>query len=63
MLVTEQYKLVQYSGGEHAEQLYDLREDPGETRNHARLAENKPVLEQLRVALDAERAVHGSLVL
>jgi choline-sulfatase len=63
MLVTEDWKLVQYSGGLNAEQLYDLRSDPGETRNHAEVAGNGVVLGRLRAALDAERATHAALVL
>ena len=63
MLVTQDWKLVQYSGGANAEQLYDLRKDPGETRNHAKVAGNGAVLRRLRTALDAERATHAALVL
>ena len=63
MLVTQDWKLVQYSGGENAEQLYNLRTDPGETRNHAKVAGNGAVLRRLRTALDAERATHAALVL
>lgn len=33
MLRTERYKYIVYSEGDHREQLFDLRADPGETRN------------------------------
>lgn len=61
MLVTERWKLVQYDGGADAEQLFDLKEDPGETHNH--VGGNELVLAELREALDMERAAHTALVL
>ena len=47
-LVTGRYKYARYDGGANAEQLYDLQEDPYETRNFARDQDKQEVLEEHR---------------
>lgn len=63
MIATREWKYVRYDEGAHAEQLYDLARDPGETRNHASRPENAAVLEDLRARLAAEQTAHGALTL
>lgn len=63
MLVERAWKYVRYDGGRHAEQLYDLAGDPGETRNHAQDPARRDVLDRLRAGLDAEMAAHAALAL
>lgn len=54
MVVTERYKYVMHHHGERAEQLYDLKKDPGETRNFAHDSDQQAALNRHR-ALFAER--------
>jgi len=61
MVVTAAWKYVRYDGGAHAEQLYDLVNDPGETRNHAADPRHAGTLDNLRVLLQAEQAAHAAL--
>jgi len=63
MLATRDWKYVRYDGGAHAEQLYDLVRDPGETRNAAGDPAHAGVLADLRARLDAEMAEHAALAL
>lgn len=58
MLVTPRWKFVRYDRGEHAEQLYDLATDPGETRNavHDRPA----IAAELRERLTAQERLHAA---
>ena len=63
MIVTAAWKYVRYDGGAHAEQLYDLVKDPGETRNHAGDPANTATLADLRRRLDAEMAAHAAVAL
>ncbi|MBN8527355.1 MAG: sulfatase-like hydrolase/transferase [Planctomycetes bacterium] len=63
MVATRRWKYVRYDGGAHAEQLYDLERDPGETRNHAGDPANAAVLADLRLLLDAEIAAHAALAI
>ncbi|MCX7015010.1 MAG: sulfatase-like hydrolase/transferase [Candidatus Sumerlaeota bacterium] len=44
MIVTDRYKYIVYSQGERREQLFDLREDPGETRNLVASADRQAVV-------------------
>jgi arylsulfatase A-like enzyme len=48
MVVTERYKYLRCDDGANAEQLYDLRADPYETRNVVDDPANRAILEQLR---------------
>jgi arylsulfatase A-like enzyme len=63
MLVTHDWKYLRYDGGANAEQLYDLRKDPGETRNHVANPANAEVLTMLRKDLDRSIAEHAALAL
>jgi len=63
MVATPAWKYVRYDGGRHAEQLYDLVHDPGETRNHAADPAHAAVLATLRDRLDAEMAAHAALAI
>jgi choline-sulfatase len=63
MIVTHDWKYLSYDGGANAEQLYDLRNDPGETRNFAGEAKHAQVLATLRAELAQEKAVHAKLAL
>ncbi|MEK7413330.1 MAG: sulfatase-like hydrolase/transferase, partial [Planctomycetota bacterium] len=63
MIVERTWKYVRYNSGANAEQLYDLANDPGETRNHASNPVNAAVLQRLRLALAAEIAAHEGLAL
>ncbi len=47
-LITKRYKYVVYSWGRYREQLFDLGNDPGETRNLAVEEALDPVLEEMR---------------
>jgi arylsulfatase A-like enzyme len=47
-IVTERYKYALHHAGANSEQLFDLREDPYETRNFAGLPERKRALEEHR---------------
>jgi choline-sulfatase len=53
MLVTERHKYNVFATGARREQLFDLQEDPGETRNLASSAAYAPVLASLRQRLQA----------
>jgi len=55
MVRTDRYKYALYDEGENREQLYDLREDPHETRNAAGDAGKGPVLEEHRRLLQRVR--------
>ncbi len=48
MIVTDNFKYKVYDAGEHREQLIDLRNDPGETRNAASDPDLSKVLEEHR---------------
>ena len=48
VLVTSRYKYARYDSGANAEQLYDLQEDPYETRNFAHDPDKQDVLETHR---------------
>jgi choline-sulfatase len=61
MLVTRDWKYVRYSRGANAEQLYDLRRDPGETRNH--LSDHPAIAADLRQRLEDETRTHTALAL
>lgn len=61
MFVTDRWKYVKYTRGAHAEQLYDLLLDPGETRNHA--ASHPAVVSAMATRLTEERAAHAALAL
>lgn len=50
-LITDRYKYTVYSWGHWREQLHDLREDPGETRNLAVEERYDPVREEMRERL------------
>ena len=63
MIVNDTWKYVRYTEGANAEQLYDLTNDPGETRNHAGDPANAAVLAALRARLDEEIAAHAALAL
>ena len=63
MIVTQAWKYVRYDEGAHAEQLYDLVRDPGETRNHAGDSVHAEILVELRRRLDAEMAAHAAVAL
>ena len=60
MLVEQSWKYVRYDSGAHAEQLYDLYTDPGESRNHAHDAANVGVLARLSQDLDDEITAHAT---
>ena len=45
---TQRYKYIAFSHGQNNEQLFDLQNDPGETKNLAGEAEMKTVLERHR---------------
>ena len=51
MVRTERYKYIQYSYGQRNEQLFDLKKDPGETRNLAYLPWKRKVVETHRAHL------------
>jgi len=51
-IISDEFKYVLYEQGTHREQLYDLRTDPGETRNAAHDKVNHDVLKQLRKAFE-----------
>jgi arylsulfatase A-like enzyme len=51
MLRTARYKYVAFSRGRDPEMLFDLREDPGETRNLARDPARRGELERHRASL------------
>jgi arylsulfatase A-like enzyme len=59
MLRTDRYKYVVYNWGARPEQLYDLLEDPGESRNLAREAAGQALLAQHRAMLRAELSQTG----
>jgi hypothetical protein len=63
MLCTRDWKYVRYDRGAHAEQLYDLQRDPGETRNAIADPAAERVLPELRRRLDMEMAAHAALAL
>lgn len=63
MVCTQRWKYVRYDHGTHAEQLYDLDRDPGETRNHAGDPDHATVLAALRGRLEANQAEHAGLAL
>lgn len=63
MMATRRWKYVRYDSGLHAEQLYDLVRDPGETRNHAGEQENATILERMRLRLDSEITAHAALAI
>jgi len=54
-IVTDRYKYALYDDGTNREQLYDLNEDPGETRNAADDSETEDVVEELH-----DRLIDGS---
>ena len=47
-VVSDGFKYVLYDEGVHREQLYDLRADPGETRNAARDDAGRDTLARMR---------------
>lgn len=51
-IISGAFKYVLYERGAHREQLYDLRADPGETRNAAHDAVNLDVLKRMREAFE-----------
>jgi arylsulfatase A-like enzyme len=51
MLRTLRHKYVAYNGGDRPEQLFDLKTDPGETRNLALAEPDSPLLKQCRAQL------------
>ena len=51
MLRTRRFKYMAYSRGANPEQLFDLENDPGETRNLARNAAWRAELERHRALL------------
>ncbi|MCW8129765.1 MAG: sulfatase-like hydrolase/transferase [Planctomycetota bacterium] len=63
MLCAGDWKYVRYDEGPHAEQLYDLKKDPGETRNAAQDPAAAEILPRLRKRLDEEMALHAGLAL
>ncbi|HHH76642.1 MAG TPA: DUF4976 domain-containing protein, partial [Phycisphaerae bacterium] len=44
MIVTEDYKYMLFDNGENCEQLYDLKNDPGETKNNAAEPANESIV-------------------
>lgn len=44
MIITHDYKYAKFDMGHNNEQLYDLKNDPGETKNSALISGNKDVL-------------------
>lgn len=63
MVCTHDWKYVRYGDGPHAEHLYDLKNDPGETRNALGDSAASPILPGLRKRLDEEMAAHAALAL
>ncbi|MFW5856939.1 MAG: sulfatase, partial [Planctomycetota bacterium] len=59
-ILTERWQLTRYDRGAHAEQLYDLQADPGQTRNHAADPANGQVLADLRRRLAEREASAGA---
>jgi len=57
MVAARDWKYVRYDSGAHAEQLYDLAADPGETRNHA--DDHPEILARMRERLDHHRREHA----
>ncbi len=53
MLRSLKHKYIAYNGGARPEQLFDLSNDPGETRNLAQLDPASPLLKQCRTELAA----------
>ncbi len=51
MLRTKRYKYIVFNGGENPEQLFDLSQDPGETRNLAREPAAAGILREHRALL------------
>jgi choline-sulfatase len=48
MLMNGRYKYIRYDEGKNAEQLMDLKSDPGEMRNGVKDPRNKKVLGSLK---------------
>ena len=59
MWVSGDYKYVEYDSGENRIQLYDLKNDPGETRNAA--AEHPEIVAAYQQRLQQERARHAAV--
>jgi arylsulfatase A-like enzyme len=59
MLRTLSHKYAVYNGGERPEMLFNLVNDPGETRNLARLEPASPLLRQCRTQLSAWARQHN----
>jgi choline-sulfatase len=51
-VITERHKYMRYDQGAHAEQLYDLEQDPGETRNALHDAHQQEALKRHRRLFD-----------
>jgi uncharacterized sulfatase len=48
---TERYRFTQWDGGKKGEQLFDMLNDPGETKNIVDSPENAAIVDQLRAKL------------
>jgi len=59
MCRTLTHKYVAYNGGDRPEQLFDLKTDPGETRNLALAEPDSPLLKQCRAQLAAWARRHN----
>lgn len=63
MVCTATWKYVRYDGGAHADQLYDLVNDPGETRNAWQDPAASGIRRRLSARLDQHLAEHAALAL
>ncbi len=48
---TERYRFTQWDGGKKGEQLFDMQNDPGETKNLIDSKEHSEIIAQLREKL------------